>query len=490
MTTLHDPHEPETAAPPLLPRTGPVLLVLLSAMFFAQFDFFVVNVAAPSLESSINADPAALELIVGGYAFAYAGGMITAGRLGDRYGHRLLFIIGTLAFGFTSLLCGLAVNPGQLIAARLAQGLAGAVMVPPVLAVITAYFPNEKKGKAMAWYGAAAGLGSIAGQVLGGALIAADFAGLGWRTIFLINVPFCLVIAFAALRVLPAHVSRIRAGLDPVGAVGVSFALALLLVPLTMGHVSGWPAWTWVSMALAVPVMVATLYWERALAARGGNPVLVLSLFRSDSFRGGVIAGAAFMLYFGSFMFTLTLLLQSGLKLDPFEAGLMFSPMGVLFTATSMIGGRLTARWGMNALVVSGGVTALGLALLAVPLAVSDSAVGLPWVVFCLCLVGAGNGVVLPALFGAALINVPPQDAGTASGILTTTQQFASAAGVAAVGALFFTVAGDRPTTADWSLAMAWATAASFLLVLVVMWTTWTFKRFSPPPAKRSAARV
>ncbi|MBK5992517.1 MFS transporter, partial [Streptomyces sp. MBT58] len=379
--------------------------------------------------------PAALELIVGGYAFAYAGGMITAGRLGDRYGHRLLFIIGTLAFGFTSLLCGLAVNPGQLIAARLAQGLAGAVMVPPVLAVITAYFPNEKKGRAMAWYGAAAGL-------------------------------------------------------DPVGAVGVSFALALLLVPLTMGHVSGWPAWTWVSMALAVPVMVATLYWERALAARGGNPVLVLSLFRSDSFRGGVIAGAAFMLYFGSFMFTLTLLLQSGLKLDPFEAGLMFSPMGVLFTATSMIGGRLTARWGMNALVVSGGVTALGLALLAVPLAVSDSAVGLPWVVFCLCLVGAGNGVVLPALFGAALINVPPQDAGTASGILTTTQQFASAAGVAAIGALFFTVAGDRPTTADWSLAMAWATAASFLLVLVVMWTTWTFKRFSPPPAERSAARV
>ncbi|NEE57972.1 MFS transporter, partial [Streptomyces sp. SID8455] len=106
----------------------------------------------------------------------------------------LLFIIGTLAFGFTSLLCGLAVNPGQLIAARLAQGLAGAVMVPPVLAVITAYFPNEKKGRAMAWYGAAAGLGSIAGQVLGGALISADFAGLGWRTIFLINVPFCLVI--------------------------------------------------------------------------------------------------------------------------------------------------------------------------------------------------------------------------------------------------------------------------------------------------------
>lgn len=482
MTTLDDPHGTGTEAPPL--RTGPVLLVLLSAMFFAQFDFFVVNVAAPSMEDSIHASPAALELVVGGYAFAYAAGMITGGRLGDGFGHRRLFIIGTLAFGLTSLLCGLADNPTQLIAARLAQGLAGAIMVPPVLAIITAYFPDEKKGRAMAWYGVSAGLGSIAGQVLGGVLVASDFAGLGWRTIFLINVPFCLVIAVAALVVLPARTRLGKVGLDPVGAFGVSLALALLLVPLTTGNASGWPAWTWISMVLAVPLGAVTLWYERALAARGGNPVLVMSLFRSESFRGGVIAGVAFMVYFGSFMFTLTLLLQSGLGLGPLEAGLVFSPMGVLFTATSMIGGRLTARWGMNALVVSGGVTALGLAMLALRLAGTGTDTGLPWVILCLCLIGGGNGVVLPALFGAALTTVRPQDAGTASGILTTTQQFASAAGVAGIGALFFAVAGGQPTGDDWAKAMAWATAVCFVLVLVVMVTTWTFKRFSPPPAR------
>ncbi|MCW5252761.1 MULTISPECIES: MFS transporter [unclassified Streptomyces] len=484
MTTTHDPHETQTGAPPTVQRTGPVLLVLLSAMFFAQFDFFVVNVAAPSMEESIHATSGQLELVVGGYAFAYAAGMITGGRLGDGFGHRRLFIIGTLAFGVTSLLCGLADTPAQLIVARLAQGLAGAVMVPPVLAVITAYFPDEKKGRAMAWYGVAAGLGSIAGQVLGGALVASDFAGLGWRTIFLINVPFCLLIALAALKVLPARTRLGRTGLDPVGALGVSAALALLLVPLTTGHASGWPAWTWISMALALPFGAATLWYERSLAARGGNPVLVMSLFRSESFRSGVIAGVAFMIYFGSFMFTLTLLLQSGLGLDPLEAGLVFSPMGVLFTATSMVGGRLTARWGMNALVVSGGVTALGLALLALRLAAAGADTGLPWIVFCLCLIGGGNGVVLPALFGAALTTVRPQDAGTASGILTTTQQFASAAGVAAVGALFFATAGKAPTDGDWAGAMAWATWVCFLLVLVVMVTTWTFKRFSPPPVR------
>ena len=111
-----------------------------------------------------------------------------------------------------------------------------------------------------------------------------------------------------------------------------------------MGHTADWPAWTWVSMALAVPVALVTLRWERTLAGRGGNPVLVLSLFRSLSFRGGSIASTAFMLYFGSFMFTLTLLLQAGMGLGPLEAGLVFSPMGVLFTATSMIGSRLTDR--------------------------------------------------------------------------------------------------------------------------------------------------
>ncbi|MFC5722928.1 MFS transporter [Streptomyces gamaensis] len=460
-------------------RTGPTLWVLLSAMFFAQFDFFVVNVAAPSLEEGIHAGPAALELVVGGYAFAYAAGMITGGRLGDKYGYRRLFVIGTIAFGITSLLCGLAQDPTQLTIARLAQGLAGSMMVPQVLATITAEFPDEKKPRAMAWYGAAAGLGSIAGQVLGGALIAADFAGLGWRNIFFINVPFCIVIAAAAMRVLPARTHTRKVGLDPVGAFGVALALALLLVPLTMGHTSNWPVWTWVSMAVAVPVAVVTVLWEKRIGRGGGDPVLVFPLFRTPSYRGGVIASIAFMVYFGSFMFTLTLLLQSGLHQGPFQAGLLFSPMGILFTATSMIGRKLTNRWGMGALSFCSGVIILGLVMLAVRLWMAGPDTGLPYIVLCLCLIGAGNGVVLPALFGAALMRVRPQDAGIASGILTTSQQFASAAGVAVIGAVFFAVAGNKPADADWAQAMGWSTVVSAVMVLVVMWMTWTFKKFA-----------
>lgn len=468
------------AVPPSA-RLGAVLTVLLTATFVVQFDFFVVNVAAPSVQRDLGAGSAALELIVGGYAFAYAGGMITGGRLGDMYGHRRIFVIGALAFAAASLLCGIAADPGELVAARLVQGLSGAAMAPQVLAVITADFPNEMKPKAMAGYGVAAGLGSIAGQILGGALVQADVAGLGWRLIFLVNVPICLFIAVMAPKVLPAPAKRSNVKLDPVGVLGLCVSLALLLVPLTLGHSEGWPAWNWASMACAVPLFAATLYWEQLFGRRGGSPVLVLSLFHSRSFRTGMIASAAFMLYFGSFMFTLTLLLQAGLDLNPFEAGLVFSPMGILFTATSMVGRKLIARYGMKALVYSSLVTMLGLLLLAVRLDVAKGDAGVAWIVVMLCLIGGGNGVVLPALYGATLMQVEPKDAGVASGILTTTQQFSSSSGVAVIGAVFFAVAGSRPGGDDFATAMAWSTSLSAVLVIAVTWMTWTFKRLAAP---------
>ncbi|GAA3465640.1 hypothetical protein GCM10018965_001920 [Nonomuraea roseola] len=220
------------------------MAVLLAAWFMAQFDFFVVNVAAPAFERELHADAAALELIVGGYAFAYAGGMITGGRLGDQYGHRRLFVVGVLAFTAASLLCGLAATPLQLIVARLLQGLAGAVMVPQVLAVITATFPAGARARALAWYGAAGGLGSLAGQVLGGLLLHADVLGLGWRVIFLVNLPVGLVTALLAWRLLPGHESRAAVRLDPLGALGIAFTLGLVLVPLALGRTEGWPLWT------------------------------------------------------------------------------------------------------------------------------------------------------------------------------------------------------------------------------------------------------
>ncbi|MGW2489846.1 MFS transporter [Streptomyces sp. NPDC001606] len=464
---------------PRRPSIAAVLTVLLAGTFVTQFDFFVVNVAAPSLESDLGAGATALELIVGGYAFALASGMVTGGRLGDLYGHRRLFTIGMAGFGLASLLCGIAVSPGQLIAARLLQGLTAALMAPQVLATITATFAPAERPRAIAAYGVTAGIGSIAGQLLGGLLLNADIAGLGWRVIFLVNVPVCTLVALCAPRVLPPAHSGRGAGIDPVGAAGLSASLALLLVPLALGHSSGWPVWTWLSMAGGVLLGALTLWWERTLGARGGSPVLDLTLFHGSSFRAGIIASAAFYIYFGSFIFTLTLLLQGGLSLSPVEAGLTFTPMGVSYMVSSLVGKRLTARFGMNALIGGSAVTALGLLALLLRVRAAGADTEVAWICGCLCLVGLGNGVVLPSLIGAALLRVPPQKAGMASGALTTAQQFSSSAGVAAVGAVFFAVAGDGRPGSAYPHAMVAATSVCLAMVLVVMGMMGVFRRIA-----------
>jgi MFS family permease len=173
-------------------RSGGLLAVMLVAAFMGQFDFFVVNVAAPDIGAALDASEAELELVVGGYAFAYASGLIAGGRLGDLYGHRRVYAIGLVAFAVTSALCGLATSAAWLVVARVFQGFAASVMIPQVLAVINTSLPGTRRGWAMGWYGAATGIGSIAGQILGGWFIDADIAGLGWRAIFLINVPIAL----------------------------------------------------------------------------------------------------------------------------------------------------------------------------------------------------------------------------------------------------------------------------------------------------------
>ncbi|MFE2376821.1 MFS transporter [Streptomyces sp. NPDC059398] len=445
------------------------LTVLLSAWFLAQFDFFVVNVAAPSFTQGLDASSTQLQLIVAGYAFTYAAGMITGGRLGSRFGYRRVFVTGVLAFAAASLLCGVSASAPQLVAARLLQGLTGAVMVPQVLAMITAIYPAERRGRALGWYGVAGGAGSIAGQVFGGLLLSGDVLGLGWRVIFLINVPVGVVAAVLAVRVLPRVETTRATGQDPLGAVAIACALALVLVPLSLGHAEGWPAWTWVSLGAAVPAGVAAVAWQRRLHSRGRSPVVDLTLFRQPSFVTGIGAITAFMAYFSSFMFTLTLLLQRGRGLSAFEAGLVFAPMGLMFSTTALLGSRAVARYGPRAVVAGGATVGLGLLLLALLPDAGGASLG--WILVALVLVGAGNGLVLPQLIGLALVDVSADRASSGSAVLSTAQQFAGAAGVALIGAVFFAAPGTNAGTRR----SAFIDVALIVVVtLLVAWTTRT----------------
>src|SRR5690348_16961407 len=347
------------------PRRWFMLPVVLTAMFMAGFDIWAVNVAAPSLQRDLHVSDAALQLIVGGYAFMYASGMVTGGRLGDLFGYRRMFMIGVISFAAASLLCGLAQSSGELVAARLLQGLTGAIMVPQVLALITATFPVHERSRALAWFGVTMGVGFVSGQILGGGLIQANIFGLGWRSIFLVNVPVGALALVAAALVVPHAWAQRRPRLDPLGAVGVSLSIALALVPLTLGRDEGWPPWTWASLAAALPVLGLTLWWERRLARRGGEPLIDLPLFRDRTFSAGLVVNFGLVFFFGSFMFVLTLLLQAGLGQSPLQAGIVVLPLAAAFTVMSILSPRFSARLGARSITLGASITTLGTIALA-----------------------------------------------------------------------------------------------------------------------------
>jgi EmrB/QacA subfamily drug resistance transporter len=449
------------------PRRWLMLPVILIAMFMAGFDIWAVNVAAPSLQRDLHVSDAALQLIVGGYAFMYASGMVTGGRLGDLFGYKRLFLIGVVTFALASLACGLAPSSSVLVVFRLVQGLTGAVMVPQVVALITASFPARERSRALGWYGATMGLGFVSGQILGGGLIQANILGLSWRAVFLVNVPVGVLAVIVGAIVVPSARGQHRPRLDPLGAVGVSGSVALALVPLTLGRDEGWPVWTWVSLAAALPVLAATVAWERRLTRQGGEPLLNMALFRDRAFSAGLLLNFAALFFFGSFMFVLTLLLQSGLGLSPLHAGIVNLPLALTFIAMTLTGPRLAARIGPRSITVGAGLATLGAVVLALTalhgggqLTGWDTAPGT-------ALIGLGQGLMVPSLMGAVLSHVRPEQAGAAAGVLTTTQQFAIASGVAVIGAVFYQVIGGVPTRASFVSGLtvvAWADTAVLLL--------------------------
>ena len=477
-------------SPVAYPRRWLMLPVVLMAMFMAGFDIWAVNVAAPSLQRDLHVSDAALQLIVGGYAFMYASGMVTGGRLGDLFGYRRMFMIGVLSFATASLLCGLAQSSGQLVAARLLQGLTGAVMVPQVLALITATFSVRERSRALAWFGVTMGIGFVSGQILGGGLIEANVLGLGWRAIFLVNVPVGLLALIAAAIVVPHARGQRRPRLDPLGAVGVSVSLALALVPLTLGRDQGWPPWTWVSLAAALPLLGLTVAWERRLARRGGEPLLDLPLFRDRAFSAGLAVNFGLVFFFGSFMFVLTLLLQVGLGQPPLRAGVEALPLAAAFTIMSILSPRFSARLGPRSITLGACITTLG----TIALAITGARYGASLTGWDLApatvLIGTGQGIALPSLIGAALTNVPPQRAGAAAGILTTTQQFGAASGIAVIGAVFYSALGTAPSTSTFVAAMVLAMSVNAVLAAAAAAVTLLLPRRTAPhqtsPQERS----
>ncbi|MEO3785562.1 MFS transporter [Actinocorallia sp. B10E7] len=409
-------------------RAG-TLPIVLTGVFITILDFFIVNVAIPPIQNDLHASAAAVQWTVAGYGLAYGSGLVLGGRLGDVFGRRRMFALGMALFTLASVACGLVPDAATLVAARIAQGAAAALLAPQVLAILRTAYSGAAQVRALNAYALTMGLAAVFGQLIGGLLIQADLFGTGWRACFLINAPIGAAALASTRRMIPESRADGAARIDLGGAALVTLALAATLLPLIEGREQGWPLWTWLSFAAAVLLFIG--YARR----RHASPLIDLALFRERAFTAGLLTQLAFTMGMAAYFLIFALYVQEGRGLNALEAGLIFVPIGAGYLAASSLAPRLAARLGRQAIAVGGLTRALGLALLLFAVH-RDAPVG--WLVPALALDGVGMGLALAPIMGTVLAGIAPHHAGAASGMLTTAQQVGGALGVGIVGVVFY----------------------------------------------------
>ncbi|GGJ13681.1 MFS transporter [Streptomyces brasiliensis] len=415
-----------------------LLAVVLTALFMAVLDVFIVNVAAPTIGSELRASGADLQLVIAGYAITYSVLLITGARLGDRFGQGRVHLAGLALFTVASLACGLSQGTTELIVFRLVQGAGSAVMIPQVLSLIQRTFTGEARVRALGAYSAVLAVGAAAGQIAGGVLVSADLLGTGWRPVFLVNVPVGAVLLVLGRRVLPRDGGagpQAARGLDLPGLVLLGAAVSLLTVPLVLGQGEDWPLWAWLSLAASAVLFALFCGYESRLARRGGAPLIAPRVLRRPGMGLAVLRILAVMAVNAGFLFALTLHIQGGLGYSALRAGLTFAPTAVVFGVVGMTWRRWPASW-QRALTPSGfALTALSVA--GVGLAFRGGGDGGAALYVAYAGVGAGLALAFSPTLTGALATVRPEDAADASGLLATVTQLGQLIGVAAFGTLF-----------------------------------------------------
>jgi MFS family permease len=442
------------------------LAVLLSGTFLVVLDFFIVNVALPSIQRDLHAGDSALEWLVAGYGLTFGGLLMAVGPVSQRWGRRRMYVGGVLVFVLASALCGIAPDVLTLNGARLLQGVGAAMLAPMVLALIGDLYDGPQRVRAMSAYATVMGLAAALGQLIGGVLIRVDVAGLGWRTVFLVNLPVGLAIVAAAPRLLPAAGTRRRAPLDLLSLVLVVASSTAVLLPLLEGRRLGWPAWTWAS--LAAGALLGTWLARRTsrLAARGGHPLVDPAAFRSPAVRGGLAAQALLFCGMASYFLVLGLYLQVGHGLGPLASGLVFTVMAATYMVGTRRAATLVARFGRTVLPVAALVFAAGHLLTFAAVERIGTTGSVLWLTPGLAVSGAAMGVCLSSLVATVMAGVEPVHAAAVSGSLSTVQQLGNALGVALIGLVFFG-ATDRGVDVAFGESLLWLVGGTVVLAAV-----------------------
>jgi EmrB/QacA subfamily drug resistance transporter len=415
-------------------RTNPwlVLLVLTTGFFMILLDTTIVNVAIPAMSTGLNTTLDQILWVLNAYILVYAVLLITAGRLGDLFGQRTLFAIGLFIFTLASALCGLSQNVGELIAARILQGVGGALLTPQTLSIITSLFPPERRGAAFGIWGSVAGLAAVAGPTAGGAII----TYIGWRWIFYINVPIGIAALIATFAIIPDLRPGRHHGWDVVGIILATAGLFCIVFGLIEGQRYNWGEIASYGITISevivagVILVVVFIIWERFQA----EPLVPLSLFEERNFAVANWIAAAVSFGMLSLFLPFTIYLQSVRGFSALAAGLTLAPMSLTSMVTAPFAGRFADRIGGKYILMAG----LSLFTIGVGFVMYVAGPDSTWVTFLppAIVAGAGMGMTFAPMTTVAMRNISPRVAGAASGVLNTTRQLGAAIGSAVVGAI------------------------------------------------------
>ncbi len=441
--------EADTSAPTGR-RAAPwgVLFVMGAGAFMDLLDGTIVQVALPSMQRNLQLTEADLQWTSTSYTLAFALALITSVRLGEMFGRKRTFLSGLVAFTGASFLVAVSADAGMLIGFRVVQGLSAALMLPQILTFVQVEFTGTAKPKAYATYGMLLAVASASGPVLGGLLIQADIAGWGWRTIFLVNVPIGIAAFVTGLHIIPESKPDARGRLDPVGLVLIAAALLAVFYPLIQGRYLGWPVWSFIMLACAVPLLFAFFLVQARGTRMHRSPLIDLGIFANRASGIGLLIA---LLFFGTtaYFFVLTLHLQLGLGFSALSTGITFLPFSIGTIAGSMLASPMAAKLGRGAVAIASGI--LIVSLIGMDLVVREQ--GIHLIGWALAGPQGGTGLAFGIASGSlvtiVLARVASDRAASASGVVNTVTQLGSVTAIAIVGAIFFSALGNHPGVLD-----------------------------------------
>jgi EmrB/QacA subfamily drug resistance transporter len=448
-------------------RTRLVILGICSmSLFIVGLDATIVNIALPAIHRSFHAKLSGLQWTIDAYTLVIASLLMLSGSTADRLGRRRVFQCGLALFSLGSLLCAVAPSLGMLIAARVLQAIGGSMLNPVAMSIIRNVFEDPReRAQAIGVWGALFGISMALGPVLGGGLV----DSVGWRSVFIVNVPVGIVaIILTALYVPESRAPRARR-VDPVGQVLVIVALSTLTYAIIQGPEAGWLSLqTIVLFVVSLSAFAGLVVYE----LRRREPLLEMRFFRSAPFSGATAIAVALFMAIGGFLFLNTLYLQNVRGLSPLDAGLYTLPMAGVMMVVSPLCGRAVGAFGTRWPLVAGGLVVLisGLILTQVTPRTSFAVLIVAYVLF-----GAGNGLINPPITNTAISGMPPSQAGVAAAVASTGRQVGVTLGVAVLGSLAAGgVAAVGPGFAAATHASWWIVVGLGALTLVLGFVTTT----------------